>query len=70
MRDAKKLVQVRKFIDSKQTYRFQMPDGSIIEYSGEQLIQTGEAFAELVQAGNSGDDNKMRAALQKIAELE
>lgn len=70
MKDAKKLAKVRSFIDEKQSYRFRMPDGTVVEFSGAELIRTGEAFAELLEAGNSGDNERMLAALQRVAAID
>jgi|GEM_PF-5748027 len=70
MKDAKKLAKVRSFIDEKQSYRFRMPDGTVVEFSGAELIRTGEAFAELLEAGNSGDSERMLAALQRVAAID
>jgi hypothetical protein len=70
MKDANKLAKVRSFIDEKQSYRFRMPDGTVVEFSGAELIRTGEAFAELLEAGNSGDNERMLAALQRVAAID
>ena len=67
MKDAKKLANARSFVDEKKLYRMELPDGGMMEVSGAELIRTGEAFAELLAAGASGDAERMRAALQRVA---
>lgn len=43
-------------IDAAKTYRVQMPDGSMQEFSGSELIRTGEAFAAFAAAVKSVED--------------
>jgi len=66
----KKLALARQHIDKNRVYKMQLPTGEVVEYTGEQLIRTGEAFAELIAAGASGNDDRSRAALHKIATID
>jgi hypothetical protein len=69
IRDAKKLKQAKAFIDPQKTFRIGLPDGEIMEFSGTQLLDTAAAFAEMIDAGESGDEARMIAALRKIEQL-
>ena len=66
MVDAKKLKNARRYIDEKRMYRMEFPNGKIFEYSGAEVIRTCEALAELLYASNSGDDERVKAAVQRI----
>ena len=70
LKQADVLKKCASFIDEKQTYKMKIPYGSVMEFSGSELIRTGEAFAELLAAGESGDDEKMRRALQRVAAID
>jgi hypothetical protein len=51
-----KLKLARERIDPFQTFRMPMPDGSVHEVTGADLIALGEAQVSLAEAVNRGED--------------
>lgn len=66
MEYAKKMSKIRSILDQNQKYQIEMPDGSLKKISGDELICTGEAFVEFLEACNNGDKKRILLAIQKI----
>jgi hypothetical protein len=56
------LERARDFVDPFQTYRMELPDGSIFETTGAELIATAEAAASLARSIERRDDPRVIAA--------
>jgi hypothetical protein len=61
-----KLRRARDVVDPARVYRLQMPDGSIFSATGAELIETAEAAVGLVDAAESGNMARQRAALARF----
>lgn len=60
--ELERLRKVREHIDPFQTYRLEMPDGSIRETTGADLIASAEAIVSVVDCIGRGDDPRVIAA--------
>ena len=67
---AQKLSKAADFLDHNATYTIRMPHRSIMPFSGDALLRAAAVFAELIEAGNSGDATRIRAALQRVAAID
>jgi hypothetical protein len=63
---ADKLRDAHKVIDPNRTYAIEMPDGSVHESTGAELIATADDFTALVDAQRAGNERGMRKAVEKI----
>lgn len=67
---AKMVREARGVIDEKQTYRMKLPDGRVLAFSGADLLRTGEAYAEMIEAADRGDEDAERRAFLKTLALD
>ena len=63
------LRDAHKVIDSNQSYRLMLPDGSIFESTGAEMIATADAYVALADAQKAGDERSIRKALERIAKI-
>lgn len=64
--EIEKLRNARKVIDLTRTYHMRMPDGTIFSATGEELLETAEAFLDLADACKTNDYNAIRDAIERL----
>ncbi|MBV8270168.1 MAG: hypothetical protein JO252_27915 [Planctomycetaceae bacterium] len=60
------LRDARTVLDPARTYRFRMPDGSIVSATGAELLETAAAAVAVADADRAGDDEALRQALARL----
>lgn len=64
--EVEKLRDAHKVINPKQTYRIQATDGTLMEFTGAELIETADNAAALVDAMKAGDERAQKRAAKRI----
>jgi hypothetical protein len=62
------LRKARSVVDPARTYRMRMPDGSIFETTGTEMLASADAFVAMADAQLAGDLDGMRRAASRILE--